>query len=173
LAARRGVVLMSTKASTPSLRGLSRIASHTLILSLTNPESSMAVGGAGKQAPGRGTWDGREVQVACGGELGVPSHNRANSTSNCPPIVISRFPEEWRGVETSFLGRPTDLFATWASLLKSVDKHPVIIDRVAPLELRQATAGYLVVPPIAPPEGAALLWERGKLCVVMRERWQR
>ena len=85
----------------------------------------------------------------------------------------SRFPEEWRGVETSFLGRPTDLFATWASLLKSVDKHPVIIDRVAPLELRQATAGYLVVPPIAPPEGAALLWERGKLCVVMRERWQR
>ena len=173
LAARRGVVLMSTKASTPSLRGLSRIASHTLILSLANPESSMAVGGAGKQAPGRGTWDGREVQVACGGELGVPSHNRANSTSNCPPIVISRFPEEWRGVETSFLGRPTDLFAAWASLLKSVDKHPVIIDRVAPLELRQATAGYLVVPPIAPPEGAALLWERGKLCVVMRERWQR
>ena len=172
LAAWRGVTLMSTHATSPALRPLSRIAPTMLTLSVAHPENSMTWGAPGKSAPGRGTWEGMSVQVSQGGVLPPPHQHCEKDPPESLPIIVSRSPEEWAGVDTEFLGRPSDLFSAWSSLVKRIEKHPVIIDRVAPLELRQATAGYLIVPPIAPPEGAVMLWERGELTVIRRERWQ-
>ena len=88
-----------------------------------------------------------------------------------PPLVLTRDESVWEGSDTKFVGTPE----TWAmkglEIASVLARHRVIITELSPGEIRYATAGRIVLPPLPIPPDQWVVWDQGTVSLVSAERF--
>jgi DNA segregation ATPase FtsK/SpoIIIE, S-DNA-T family len=143
-------------------RGLARLATQRLVLSLAQNDDQVQWGGPGATVPGRGVMGGVEVQVSYPAEpiplWQVPAWDPGGSD----PIVLTETPRAWEGYPTRFLGTPEQAMATWQTLGPLVNDGDVVLQGINYRDARLISAGRIVLPPLSTQPDSVWVWRAGR-----------
>lgn len=164
----RGPLLMATRPESVHYRSLSRLGHSSLIHSVAKRELREVVGGESCLIPGRARYRDETIHVACGASnLCEPEIDYV--TPDRGSCVITRSPERWAGAPVSLVLPPEELARRWLDL---ADRTDIIVDRIAPVEVRSATLGRLHPPPLPVPEDVLLVWRDEEFHSATRAWWK-
>ena len=164
----RAPVLMATRPESVHYRSLSRLGHSSLILGVAKKDLREVVGGDSSMIPGRARYRDETIQVACGApELREPEGNRI--VPHRGACVVTRSPEGWAGAPVALVLSPEELARRWHDVAECGD---IIIDAIAPVEVRGATLGRIHPPPLPVPEDVLLVWRREEFVLVSRAWWK-
>lgn len=174
LAEYHGVVLMAALASSHHARALSRMVESHVVLSIANSDRQLAwdVTLGGGLPPGRARWKGEILQIADGGTMPEVWTPPPGVNHGEPFIVITHYLDQWSGSKAACVVTPEGCMSQWHSLSGMLTSHTVVIDGPSAPEIRQATAGRLMLPPLPVPEGKVQVWRRGTLSLTRPTPWR-
>ena len=166
-----GRLVMTSSGSTRHARALSRLAEHLVVMSLAKPDVAVAWDGGGVLPPGRARWGDSQIQIASDARAPRRWAPPESTPAPAPPLVLTRDESVWEGSETKFVGTPE----TWAmkglEIASVLARHRVIITELSPGEIRYATAGRIVLPPLPIPPDQWVVWDQGTVSLVSAERF--
>ena len=174
LAEYQGVVLMAALASSHHARALSRMVESHVVLSIANSDRQLAWDATvrGGLPPGRARWKGEILQIAHGGTMPEAWTPPPGASQGEPFIVITHHLDQWAGSKAACVVTPEGCMGQWHSLSGMLTSHTVVIDGPSATEIRQATAGRLMLPPLPVPEGKLQAWRRGTLSLTRPTQWR-
>ena len=140
-------------------------------LALAKPDVAVAWDGGGVLPPGRARWGDSQIQIASGASAPRSWAPPESTPAPGPPLVLTRDESVWEGSDTKFVGTPE----TWAmkglEIASVLARHRVIITELSPGEIRYATAGRIVLPPLPIPPDQWVVWDQGTVSLVSAERF--
>ena len=142
-------------------RSLTRLATMTLVLGISDPEDRVRWGGPAGVPPGRLRYLDDDVQVVFPASSPPPWQPPTVSLHSAP-LVLTPSPDAWAGVDSVYCGPPHLLAGSHLDIVSAVHQAPVVLDDVSYRDVRTATFGALSPPPLAPAKGECWVWlDRG------------
>jgi len=142
-------------------RGLARLAPARLVLSLGSSDDEAVWGAVSRKIPGRARYGDSDIQVAYPYQAPPLWAPGARDPADRPPLVVTESPENFIGLDTQFIGSAEQLMATWHTLGSTLRGSEVVVDGYSHRDLRHATAGRVVIPPLIPRPGWLWVWRDG------------
>jgi len=168
----RGQLIMTSTGSAKFARSLARLAEHGVSLSLAKPEVAALWDSPGASLPGRARFGGETIQIAYGAPSPMPWEIVDKASSSCAPIVLTPGAASWSGSSTKFVGSVEKCLSQWHLLGELLGERPFVIDGYTHNEVRYASAGRIIVPPLPIPVDHVVVWEMGVVSLSRTRLWQ-
>ena len=168
----RGQLIMTSTGSSKYARSLSRLAEHGVCLFLAKPEVALLWDSPGVSVPGRARFAGETIQIAYGAAPPMPWEKIDQACSPAAPIVLTTRAAHWSGISSKFVGSLEKCLSQWHILGELLGEHPFVIDGYTHNEVRHASAGRIIVPPLPIPADHVVVWKQGVVSLSKTGLWQ-